>query len=137
MLEGLADPEVLPRVTDVNRGHYEAAAQERLVVRRCGGCGLLFHYPRPRCPGCHSEDLAWEQLSGRARIAVSAVVSRPPWNDIPREVPYVVALVDLEEGPRMLSTVEGAGGRTVEPGSRVEAVFERVGELGLVRFTLT
>lgn len=133
-LEGLADPEVLPRVDDVNRGHFEAAAQGRLAVRECTACGSLFHYPRPRCPRCHSAELRWTDLSGEATVLVAAVVSRPPWDDLPRSTPYVVAVVRLAEGPQMLSTVEQCEPATVVPGLAVRAAFERVGDLGLVRF---
>lgn len=132
--ENLADPEVLPRVTEVNRGHYEAAAEGLLAVRRCELCGLLFHYPRPHCPGCHSTSLTWEDLSGRGRVVVAAVVSRPPWNEMPREAPYAVALIELDEGPRMLSTVENCPPDSVRAGMTVHAGFERIGEYGLVRF---
>lgn len=133
-LEGLADPEVLPRVDEVNRGHFEAAAQGRLAVRECTACGLLFHYPRPFCPRCHSAELTWSDLSGEATVLVAAVVSRPPWDDLPRSAPYPVVVVRLAEGPQMVSTVEGCDPAEVVPGMAVRAAFERVGDIGMVRF---
>lgn len=136
-LEGLADPEVLPRVDEVNRGHFEAAAQGRLAVRECTGCGLLFHYPRPFCPRCHAAELVWTDLSGDATVLVAALVSRPPWDDLPRSAPYPVVVVRLAEGPQMVSTVEGCDPAAVVPGMAVRAAFERVGEtgrIGMVRF---
>ncbi len=133
-LEGLADPAVLPRVDEVNRGHFEAAALGRLAVRECSGCGLLFHYPRPFCPRCHSSELTWTDVSGDATVLVAAVVSRPPWNDLPRATPYTVVVVRLAEGPQMVSTVEGCDPSTVAAGMAVRAAFERVGDIGLVRF---
>ncbi|MFR9802121.1 Zn-ribbon domain-containing OB-fold protein [Pseudonocardia sp. RS010] len=133
-LDGLADPEVLPRVDDVNRGHFEAAAQGRLAVRQCTACDLLFHYPRPFCPRCHCAQLRWTDVSGEATVVVSAVVSRPPWNDLPRAAPYPVVIVRLAEGPQMLSTVEQCDPGSVRPGMAVRAAFERVGDIGLVRF---
>ena len=133
-LEGLADPEVLPRVDEVNRGHFEAAAQGRLAVRQCTACDLLFHYPRPFCPRCHSAQLRWTDFSGEATVVVAAVVSRPPWNDLPRAAPSPVVIVRLAEGPQMLSTVEHCDPASVVPGMAVRAAFERVGDIGLVRF---
>ncbi|MCX6465708.1 Zn-ribbon domain-containing OB-fold protein [Pseudonocardia alni] len=133
-LDGLADPEVLPRVDEVNRGHFEAAAQGRLAVRQCTACDLLFHYPRPFCPRCHSAQLRWTDVSGEATVVVAAVVSRPPWNDLPRAAPYPVVIVRLAEGPQMLSTVEHCDPASVVPGMAVRAAFERVGDIGLVRF---
>ncbi|MFZ2176695.1 MAG: zinc ribbon domain-containing protein [Rhodococcus sp. (in: high G+C Gram-positive bacteria)] len=133
-LTGLADPAVLPRVDEVNRGHFEAAAEGRLAVRRCTSCGALFHYPRPYCPHCHSDALVWENLSGRGTVLVAAPVHRPPWDDLPRSVPYTVVIVRLDEGPQLLSTVEQLEPADVVPGLPVQAAFERVGALGLVRF---
>lgn len=133
-LQGLADPEVLPRINEVNRGHFEAAAQGRLAVRECTACGLLFHYPRPFCPRCHSAELTWTDLCGDATVLVAAVVSRPPWNDLPRPARYSVVVVRLAEGPQMLSTVECCDPAAVVPGMAVRAAFERVGDIGMVRF---
>ncbi|MBN9620748.1 MAG: OB-fold domain-containing protein [Actinobacteria bacterium] len=133
-LDDLADPEVLPRVDEVNRGHFEAAANGRLVVRQCEACELLFHYPRPFCPRCHSAELRWTEVSGEATVVVAAVVSRPPWNDLPRAAPYPVVIVRLAEGPQMLSTVEQCDPASVVPGLAVRAAFERLGDIGLVRF---
>ena len=133
-LQGLADPAVLPRIDEVNRGHFEAAAQGRLAVRECTACGLLFHYPRPFCPRCRCAELTWTDLSGNATVLVAAVVSRPPWNDLPRSAPYPVVVVRLAEGPQMLSTVEGCDPATVVAGMAVRAAFERIGDIGMVRF---
>lgn len=133
-LEGLADPAVLPRLDEINRGHFEAAAQGRLAVRECTACALLFHHPRPQCPRCHSAQLRWTDFSGEATVVSAAVVSRPPWDDLPRSVPYAVAVVRLTEGPQMLSTVEQCEPTDVVHGMAVCAAFERVGDIGLVRF---
>ena len=93
------DPETQP--------YWDAAAEGRLLIRRCGACGRAHHYPREFCPHCWSEDVAWEEASGRATLYTWSVVYR---NDLPPfdgRVPYVAAVVDLVEGPRMLTNVEG------------------------------
>lgn len=134
-VEGLADPGALPRVTDVNRRFFAAAARGQLVLPRCERCGMVFFYPRQACPGCHGRDIGWVDATGRGVVRVAALVHRPPWDDLPRPSPYVVALVELEEGPTILSTIEGAEPCTVHAGLAVQAMFERVrDDLGLVRF---
>lgn len=134
-VEGLADPRVLPRVTDVNRPFFAAAARGQLVLPRCARCAAVFFYPRPACPTCHGRDISWIDASGRGIVRVAVPVHRPPWDDLPRVSPYVVALVQLAEGPTMLSTIEGAEPDAVSAGLAVRAVFERVGgDVGLVRF---
>lgn len=134
-LDGLADPRATPRVDDLNRPFFAAAASGKLMLPRCGECGHLFFYPRLACPRCWSRDLGWVGASGRGVVTVAAAVHRPAWDDLPRSTPYVVALIRLEEGPTMLSTVEGADPGAVVAGMEVVATFERLDdEVGLVRF---
>lgn len=84
---------------------WEAAADGRLLLRRCGSCGEAHFYPRPFCPICWSDEVAWEQASGRATLYTWSTVYQ---NDLPpfgSRVPYVAAVVTLEEGPRMMTNV--------------------------------
>ncbi|UUU22959.1 Zn-ribbon domain-containing OB-fold protein [Streptomyces sp. DSM 40750] len=119
----------LPEVDDFSRTYWDAAAEGRLLLRRCGaaGCGRVHHYPREFCPYCWSEDVRWEEASGRATLYTWSVVHR---NDLPpfgERTPYVAAVVDLVEGPRMMSEVvewgEGKGGGELSVGMGLEVVF--------------
>ncbi|MFG3000078.1 Zn-ribbon domain-containing OB-fold protein [Streptomyces sp. NPDC048340] len=97
----------LPEVDDFTRPYWDAAAEGRLLLRRCGECGLAHHYPREFCPSCWAgEDrVAWEAASGRATLYTWSVIHR---NDLPpfgTRVPYAAAVVDLAEGPRMMTEV--------------------------------
>ncbi|MEW1654424.1 MULTISPECIES: OB-fold domain-containing protein [unclassified Streptomyces] len=97
----------LPEVDAFTRPYWEAATEGRLLLRRCraAGCGAAHHYPREFCPYCWSEDVAWEPASGRAALYTWSVVHR---NDLPpfgARVPYVAAVVELAEGPRMMTEV--------------------------------
>ncbi|MEV0444256.1 OB-fold domain-containing protein [Streptomyces spectabilis] len=107
----------LPEVDAFTRTYWDAAAEGLLLVRRCRapGCGRAHHYPREFCPHCWSEDVTWEPSRGRATLYTWSVVHR---NDLPpfdARVPYVAAVVDLAEGPRMMTEVV----RCPEPGLRV------------------
>ncbi|WP_189145344.1 Zn-ribbon domain-containing OB-fold protein [Streptomyces lacrimifluminis] len=101
----------LPGIDAFTRTYWDAAAEGRLLVRRCGDCGRAHHYPREFCPYCWSEDVVWEAVSGRATLYTWSVVHR---NDLPpfgERTPYVAAVVDLDEGPRMMTeVVEGTEG---------------------------
>ncbi|TJZ52063.1 Zn-ribbon domain-containing OB-fold protein [Streptomyces piniterrae] len=97
----------LPEVDAFTRPYWDAAAEGRLLLRRCRaeGCGAAHHYPREFCPYCWSEDVEWEPADGRATLYTWSVVHR---NDLPPfggRVPYVAAVVDLAEGPRMMTEV--------------------------------
>lgn len=133
-LDGLADLHALPVPNEVSAPFFASAARGELVFQRCKR-GHAFLYPRSVCPSCHSGDLAWESSAGRGEIVTFSVVHRPPWNDLSRSVPYCVVLVRLDEGPQLLSTLEGVEPGAVHIGQRVHAAFERVEEdIGLVRF---
>ncbi|MFD9790480.1 Zn-ribbon domain-containing OB-fold protein [Streptomyces sp. NPDC059070] len=109
------------------RAYWDAAAEGHLLIRRCGACGRAHHYPREFCPHCWSEDVAWERASGRATLYTWSRVHR---NDLPpfgARVPYVAAVVTLEEGPRMMSEVVGAG--ELRPEMALRVVFRVQGAL--------
>jgi uncharacterized OB-fold protein len=97
----------LPNPDHETHEYWDAARDRRLLVKRCAACGRAHFYPRPFCPYCWSNDVAWEEASGRATLYTYSIVHRndlPPFNE---RVPYVAAIVDLEEGPRMMTNVEG------------------------------
>jgi uncharacterized OB-fold protein len=103
----------LPTPDDTTRPFWEAAREGRFLIRRCRDCGRAHYYPRPFCPSCWSGAVDWEDASGRASLYTWSVVHQndlPPW---PERVPYVAAVVDLDEGPRVMTNV-------------VECEFERL-----------
>lgn len=95
----------LPTPEADTRPFWDATRQERLLIRRCRACGKPSFYPRSFCPACWSEDVVWEEASGRASLYTWSVVHRNDLPPFPGRVPYVAAVVDLEEGPRMMTNV--------------------------------
>ena len=117
----------LPEVDAFTRPYWDAAAEGRLLLRRCGACGRAHHYPREFCPLCWSEDVTWERASGRATLYTWSVVHR---NDLPpfgSRTPYVAAVVDLAEGPRMMTEVVGCGEESLRVGMALEVAFRAEG----------
>ncbi|MFC3573010.1 Zn-ribbon domain-containing OB-fold protein [Streptomyces yaanensis] len=113
----------VPDVDAFTRRYWDAAAEGRLLVRRCGGCGRAHHYPREFCPYCWSEDVTWEPASGRATLYTWSVVHR---NDLPpfgERAPYVAAVVDLAEGPRMMTEVVECAEPDLRVGMGLEVAF--------------
>jgi uncharacterized OB-fold protein len=95
----------LPTIDESTAPWWEAAREGKLLVKRCASCGRAHFYPRPFCPYCWSEAVDWEQASGDATLYTWSVVHV---NDLPpfgERVPYVAAIVDLAEVPRMMSNV--------------------------------
>ncbi|MFF7182014.1 OB-fold domain-containing protein [Streptomyces sp. NPDC008121] len=118
-----------PDVDAFTRPYWDAAAAGRLLLRRCGACGRAHHYPREFCPHCWSEDGGWETASGRATLYTWSVVHR---NDLPpfgARVPYVAAVVDLAEGPRMMTEVVDVPETDLRVGMELEVGFRAEGDV--------
>ena len=131
-----AHPGPIPVPTPETRPFWAAARRHELSLPRCRGCGTLVYFPRAVCPRCLGSDLAWEVLSGRGTLHTFTVVHRG-LKDFPLGTPYVIAMVELAEGPRLMTNLVG-----VEPdparlriGMPLEVVFEDVSpEIALPRF---
>ncbi|WP_128375088.1 Zn-ribbon domain-containing OB-fold protein [Streptomyces cavernae] len=122
----------LPDIDTFTRPYWDAAAAGMLLLRRCGACDRAHHYPREFCPFCWSDDVGWEPASGRATLYTWSVVHR---NDLPpfgERVPYVAAVVDLAEGPRMMSEVVECAEEDLRVGMGLEVAFRALGEEGAV-----
>ncbi|MEU6775483.1 Zn-ribbon domain-containing OB-fold protein [Streptomyces sp. NPDC046759] len=114
----------LPEPDAFTRPYWEAAAEGRLLIRRCGACGRAHHYPREFCPHCWSEEVTWEEASGRAVLYTWSTVHR---NDLPpfgERTPYVAAVVDLAEGPRMMTQVVECAAADLRAGMPLRVMFE-------------
>jgi uncharacterized protein len=94
-----------PLVTEDSEVFWAAADDCRLVAQRCSACGALRHPPRPMCPHCHSLDFEPQALSGRGTVYSFAVLHHPQNPDF--EYPVLAALIDLEEGVRLMSNLRG------------------------------
>lgn len=105
---------------------WEGAAGGELRIQRCQACGLLRHPPRPMCGSCHSLEWDWVVASGRGTVHSYVVHHAPQMPGI--ESPFVVALVDLAEGTRLVANLVGCDPAEVEVGTPVEIFFEAVEE---------
>ncbi|GGN53773.1 hypothetical protein GCM10012285_46020 [Streptomyces kronopolitis] len=122
----------LPESDAFTRPYWDAAAEGRLLLRRCRaeGCGAAHHYPREFCPYCWSEDVGWEAASGRATLYTWSVVHRndlPPFGD---RVPYTAAVVDLAEGPRMMTEITDCPEPALRIGMPLRVHFRDAGATG-------
>jgi len=102
---------------------WDATREGKLLIRRCRSCEVFHFYPRPFCPKCWSEDVEWVEASGRATLYTWSVVHQndlPPW---PERVPYVAAVVDLAEGPRMQTNIIDCPFDELADGLALEVVF--------------
>lgn len=114
----------LPVPDLVSRDFWEGAREGRLLLQGCGSCGARQFYPRALCVACGSQELGWWPASGRGTIFSHTVIRRhqAPWWEA--ELPYVVAMVELEEGPRLLTNIVGCPPEAVRIGMPVEVRFQ-------------
>jgi len=129
------DQRPLPRPDGDSEFYWAAARRHALMLQQCDECGRFRFYPRAICPFCLSEKLQWRQVSGRGVIYSFTVIYRPPSPAFHDQVPYVLALIDLPEGVRMMSNIIGCHPKDVYVGMPVVVTFEEVSdEITLPKF---
>jgi len=112
-----------PEPSDLTRPFWEAANTGSLIRQRCTRCGTNFFTPQLACTSCLSQEWTWVRSSGEGVIHSAVIVHRPPDPGI--EVPYVLAVVSLEEGWNMLTNIVACDPGEATPGRRVRVNWER------------
>jgi uncharacterized protein len=125
----------LPQTDPESQTYWTAAREGRLLIKRCTDCGKAHHYPRELCPHCHSDRVTWEQASGKGTVYTYTVARRPAGPAFKADTPYVVALVELAEGPRMMTNLVSVDPAQVKIGLPVKVQFEAItDEISLPKF---
>lgn len=114
--------------------YWQAAKNNKLMLRRCKSCGEVHFMPRYLCPVCWSEDLEWFEAKGKGNVHSFSIIRRASSAAYAPRVPYVVALIDLDEGPRMMSNIVGSDALDVAIGDAVTLEFEERGDAKLPQF---
>jgi uncharacterized OB-fold protein len=128
-------PKPIPDITDYNRPYFEGCSQGELRIRRCERCAETFRFAHYLCPNCWSDQMSWEPASGRGVVTHYTVVHQPPYDAYEDVAPYVIVLVQLEEGVRMMSNLVGCPPETARVGLPVKVTFEQRREVTLPFFT--
>ena len=128
-LLNLSDEEVkkpMPKPTKWTQPFWDAAKQHKLVLKQCRDCGNIDHPPYLYCTHCLSDNLEWIEASGKGKLYAYAInyymVPFPFWDDMP----YVVAMIDLQEGVRMISNLVECDPKELKNGMELEVVFHEV-----------
>src|SRR5690242_5247897 len=114
-----AAPLPVPEPNGDSRPYWDAAREHRLVIRLCRDCCAKHFMARYVCPVCWSDRLEWIDSSGAGTVASFSIVHRAPTAPFKARTPYVVALIDLDDGPRMFANIVGDDAREVAIGERV------------------
>ncbi|MQA84519.1 MAG: DNA-binding protein [Streptosporangiales bacterium] len=96
----------VPKPTPETQPFWDGCSAGELRIQRCKPCDAAYFYPRPFCPRCGSDEVEWFRASGRARL-YSYVINHRPGPGFDEDAPYAIAVVELEEGPRMMTNIVG------------------------------
>jgi uncharacterized OB-fold protein len=128
----MAETEVrkpIPAITTEAKPFWDAAAQQKLVMQRCKDCKAWVWTPRPACNECGSEKVEWTPMSGKGEVysftVIRQIAGRAASAAFQNDIPYVVAWVDLDEGPRMITNIIGCSVEDVRLGMKVAVAFEQ------------
>ena len=125
---------IRPEVTADTEPYWSGVADGVLLLQHCSGCGCVLHPPAPACPVCQSDVLQWQAASGKGLLFSYTVVHHPTHSAFADRVPYVVALVELDEGVRLVTSIVGATDEQLRVGMPLEVVFVRSENLVLPYF---
>jgi uncharacterized OB-fold protein len=116
-------------VSDSSRAFWDATRRRELLLQWCEDCGRAIFYPRAMCPACLGTSFQWREASGEGRVYAVSVQYRPAM-PLPafQEGPYAVALVELAEGPRLMSGVVGCDPEQVQVGMPVRLTWEELSD---------
>ena len=120
----------LPTPSPLTKPFYDGAKEGKLLLPRCEDCNRVHWYPRYICPFCHSTNISWIESSGEGRIHTFAVQHRA-FGGWAKEVPFVTAYIDLNEGDRMVTVLRGVDASdpsSIKIGSKVKVEFEEASE---------
>lgn len=118
----------LPTIVGETRPYWEACRRGQLVIQRCAACGEYQFYPRGICAHCWSADIRWVEVSGRGTVWTYTVTYQNRTPGFAEEVPYVLALVELEEGVKLFTNIVDCPPPEVRIGMPVAVTFVRAND---------
>jgi uncharacterized protein len=127
----------LPEAIARSKPFWDALKAHRVDLQHCDACGHWIFYPRAHCPSCFSNCLHWKTVSGRGELLTYTIARIPTLPAFAEEMPQLLAVVKLDEGPHLNTTLIGAKEDEIHVGMRVEPFFDDTadGEVTLLRFS--
>jgi len=127
----------LPIPDGDSRIYWQGCKEEKLLIQKCGDCSKHIFYPRVVCPHCLSEQIEWVEASGKGTIYSYTIARRAGGPAFKEDVPYAVALVQLDEGVRMFANIINTDIEQISCDMPVEVIFEERGDFKLPMFQPT
>jgi uncharacterized OB-fold protein len=119
-------PKPRPHRTATSAPFWDGLDADRVRIQRCDVCGTWVHYPRSRCPECLSDRLSWHDVSGHGTVLTFTIAHQATARPFADEVPQLLAVVELDEGVRMTTTLVGVDPAAITVGMPVVPVFDHL-----------
>ena len=125
----------LPQITETTKPFWDALKEERVRLQFCIECDRWVFYPRSNCPTCLTTDMQWREIDGLGTLYSFTVARTPPSPHFSEDVPFYIAMVDLDVGVRLTSSITQADSNEVRVGMRLQPFFDHINdEVSLLRF---
>lgn len=125
----------LPQPTPISQPYWDALQAHEVHIQQCADCGQWIFFPRAHCPACASQKLTWRKITGNGTLVSYTVTHVPTLPEFTDEMPQLLAVVQLDEGPHLNTTLVGAKPDTLKIGQRLRPVFDdRPGSVTLLRY---
>lgn len=126
----------LPQPTEASAPFWDGLRGERVRIQQCDACAHWIFFPRLHCPQCAARALTWREVSGEGQLTTYTVARVPTLPEFTDEMPQLLAVVQLDEGPHLNTTIVGVAPEALQVGQRVRPVFDhRPGSFTLLRYT--
>ncbi|MGE0542538.1 MAG: Zn-ribbon domain-containing OB-fold protein [Dehalococcoidia bacterium] len=116
----------LPAPTPTSQPFWDALRAHEVRIQQCTSCDAFIFYPRSNCPSCLSADLTWQKVAGTGTIYTFTIARRPTAPPFADEVPQKIAVVKLDEGPHLTTTLVNVEPEEIRIGMRVQPVFDDI-----------
>jgi uncharacterized OB-fold protein len=126
----------LPTPTPTSKPYWDALRRHEVHMQRCTACGKFVFYPRSNCPFCLSPDLEWQRIAANGTVYTFTIARRATAPQFEDEVPQKIAVVELDEGPRLTTTLVNVAPEDITIGMRVKPYFDDIPgtEITLLRY---
>jgi uncharacterized OB-fold protein len=127
----------LPHPTPKTQPYWDALREHRIDIQQCDACRRWVFFPRPHCPHCFSRQLTWKTVSGDGELLTFTLSRQPTLPELADELPQKLAVVQLDEGVHINTTLVGIPEDAIKVGMRLKPVFDDIvpGEVTLLRYT--
>jgi uncharacterized OB-fold protein len=117
---------IVPKADTLTEPYWQGAKEGKLLLQHCRGCGNVWHPPTPICPKCQAKNYEWRPASGHGVVYSFTIVHHAAHVAVAKKVPYLVALVILDDGPRVVANILNCPMESVQVGMKVKLAFQEI-----------